>query len=189
MSDTRKPMTQEELAEIRELAEAATPGPWYGWFEPKENMIEARGAKWVMGLSPVSCPFTESLIETCGEDVISSFECPKQVLISTDDLEYMVAANPKTVLALLDEVKRLREENKRLCGELERVHEEADWLAESLEIESPYCYECEFKDERYCEYEENITWCAHAPDGTNDTCDQSWRKAARKAIEEERNAE
>ena len=68
MSDTRKPMTQEELAEIRELAEAATPGPWYGCFEPKENMIEARGAKWVMGLSPVSCPFTESLIETCGEE-------------------------------------------------------------------------------------------------------------------------
>lgn len=114
MSDARKPMTDEELAEIRELAEAATPGPWYGWFEPKENMIEARGAKWVMGLSPVSCPFTESLIETCGEDVILSFECPKQVLISTDDLEYMVAANPKTVLALLDEVKRLREEVARL---------------------------------------------------------------------------
>ena len=125
MSDTRKPMTQEELAEIRELAEAATPGPWYGWFEPKENMIEARGAKWVMGLSPVSCPFTESLIETCGEDVILSFECPKQVLISTDDLEYMVAANPKTVLALLDEVKRLREE-------VARRDKEADWLTSRL---------------------------------------------------------
>lgn len=118
MSDTRKPMTQEELAEIRELAEAATPGPWYGCFEPKENMIEARGAKWVMGLSPVSCPFTESLIETCGEDVISSFECPKQVLISTDDFEYMVAANPKTVLALLDEVKRLRKERDWLLREV-----------------------------------------------------------------------
>ena len=121
MSDTRKPMTQEELAEIRELAEAATPGPWYGWFEPKENMIEARGAKWVMGLSPVSCPFTESLIETCGEDVILSFECPKQVLISTDDLEYMVAANPKTVLALLDEVKKLRGEVAMSATELVQI--------------------------------------------------------------------
>ena len=90
---------------------------------------------------------------------------------------------------LLAEVERLREENKRLCGELERVHEEADWLAESLETESPYCDECEFKDEQYYDYGENVTWCAHAPDGTNDTCDKSWRKAARKAIEEERNAE
>lgn len=151
-----KPMTDEELAEIRELAEAATPGPWYGWFEPKENMIEARGAKWVMGLSPVSCPFTESLIETCGEDVILSFECPKQVLISTDDLEYMVAANPKTVLALLDEVKRLREE-------VARLEKEADWLAESLDIITRFC----------------------APEVINDLKYKSWREAARKAVEEE----
>ena len=102
---------------------------------------------------------------------------------------HISARSPDVVRADIEEILRLRQENKRLCGELERVHEEADWLAESLEIESPYCYECEFKDERYYEYEENITWCAHAPDGTNDTCDQSWRKAARKAIEEERNAE
>lgn len=102
---------------------------------------------------------------------------------------HIAANSPDVVREDIEEILRLRQENKRLCGELERVHEEADWLAESLEIESPYCYECEFKDERYCEYEENITWCAHAPDGTNDTCDQSWRKAARKAVEEERNAE
>ena len=119
-------------------------------------MIEARGAKWVMGLSPVSCPFTESLIETCGEDVISSFECPKQVLISTDDLEYMVAANPKTVLALLDEVKRLREE-------VARLNKEADWLAESLDIITRFC----------------------APEVINDLKYKSWREAARKAVEEE----
>lgn len=73
---------------------------------------------------------------------------------------------------------------QQVAERVERLSKEADWLAESLEIESPYCYECEFKDERYSEYEENITWCAHAPDGTNDTCDQSWRKAARKAVEE-----
>lgn len=157
MSDTRKPMTQEELAEIRELAEAATPGPWYGCFEPKENMIEARGAKWDMGLSPVSCPFTESLIETCGEDVISSFECPKQVLISTDDLEYMVAANPKTVLALLDEVKRLREE-------VARLNKEADWLGLRLWGTGgvPPVEDFDVRADRI----------------------KMWRKAARKAVEE-----
>ena len=183
MSDTRKPMTQEELAEIRELAEAATPGPWYGCFEPKENMIEARGAKWVMGLSPVSCPFTESLIETCGEDVISSFECPKQVLISTDDLEYMVAANPKTVLALLDEVKRLREE-------VARLDKEADWLVGMLSHYTEDCplkfkvvYEVRFpipKIDQCSGQESDIEDCAYIPS-------QCWREAARKAMEEERN--
>lgn len=184
MSDTRKPMTQEELAEIRELAEAATPGPWYGCFEPKENMIEARGAKWVMGLSTVSCPFTESLIETCGEDVISSFECPKQVLISTDDLEYMVAANPKTVLALLDEVKRLREE-------VARLDKEADWLVGML---SHYTEDCPLKFSLV--YEEmfpipKIDGCDGSwPDDdyfdcTNPTPEKCWREAARKSVEEE----
>lgn len=184
MSDTRKPMTQEELAEIRELAEAATPGPWYGCFEPKENMIEARGAKWVMGLSPVSCPFTESLIETCGEDVISSFECPKQVLISTDDLEYMVAANPKTVLALLDEVKRLREE-------VARLDKEADWLVKVLSL---FTEECPYRF--YLNYEERIPlppvdgcewqWPeCHECDIAQKYPGKCWRETARKAVEEE----
>lgn len=174
MSDTRKPMTQEELAEIRELAEAATPGPWYGWFEPKENMIEARGAKWVMGLSPVSCPFTESLIETCGEDVILSFECPKQVLISTDDLEYIVAANPKTVLALLDEVKRLREE-------VARLDKEADWFIEYIwnkdifRCPMPEGYKCEHKLKHICCLDSEET----------EIRGRCWREAARKAVEEE----
>lgn len=54
MSDTRKPMTQEELAEIRELAEAATPGPWYGCFEPKENMIEAGAQSGSWGFPPLA---------------------------------------------------------------------------------------------------------------------------------------
>lgn len=85
MSD--KPMTQEELAEIRDLAEKATPGHW--------------------------------------EDVAACLECPREVGISRQDLAYIAAANPKTVLALLDEVKRLREE-------VARLDKESDWLATQL---------------------------------------------------------
>lgn len=121
MSDEHKLMTQEELAEIRELAEKATPGPWYGYLDYKENMIEAKGAKWVMGLSPTSCPFTESIIKTCGEDAALSFECPTQVLISPDNLDYIVAANPKTVLALLAEVERLRKMARYIAEQM--VHD------------------------------------------------------------------
>lgn len=168
MSDERKPMTDEELAAIQGRLDAITPPPW---FHVLASIVGTKDDPEASDATCVCC--TEW--GYCGDDPQANAE--------------FIAAAPTDISRLLDEVKRLREENKRLCGELERVHEEAAWLAESLEIESPYCYECEFKDERYCEYEENITWCAHAPDGTNDTCDQSWRKAARKAIEEERNAE
>lgn len=181
MSDERKPMTDEELAEIRELAEAATPGPWYGWFEPKENMIEARGAKWVMGLSPVSCPFTESLIETCGEDAILSFECPKQVLISTDDLEYMVAANPKTVLALLDEVKRLREEKEILEGTLDNL---GIFVQENLN----YCA-ADFIGEGIDDNAEFTCKTEYDPDNGCQKCySNCWAEVFRKTAEEEINA-
>lgn len=122
--------------------------------------------------------------ETCVRDAFTERILTMEDYTDQATAAHIAASSPDVVQADIEEILRLRQENKRLCGELERVHEEADWLAESLEIESPYCYECEFKDERYCEYEENITWCAHAPDGTNDTCDQSWREAARNAVEE-----
>lgn len=168
MSDERKPMTQEKLAAIQGRLNAITQPPWKNCNSTYYGMVKA-GEKEVAVASYYNCVYEDCRVTR--EDQAANAE--------------FIAHAPDDIARLLAEVERLREENKRLCGELERVHEEADWLAESLEIESPYCYECEFKDERYCEYEENITWCAHAPDGTNDTCDQSWRKAARKAVEEE----
>lgn len=164
MSDERKPMTDEELDAIQGRLKNITPPPW---FHVLASIVGTKDDPESPDATCVCC--TEW--GYCGDDPQANAA--------------FIAHAPTDIARLLAEVERLREENKRLCGELERVHEEADWLAESLEIESPYCYECEFKDERYCEYEENITWCAHAPDGTNDTCDQSWRKAARKAVEEE----
>lgn len=113
-----------------------------------------------------------------------SFECPKQVLISTDDLEYIVAANPKTVLALLDEVKRLREE-------VARLDKEADWLVKILSL---YTEDCPLKFSWV--YEEKlpipkIDGCDGAwPDDdyfdcSNSTPEKCWREAARKAVEDE----
>lgn len=89
----------------------------------------------------------------------------------------VVCADLEEILALRAAVERLRAENQQLCREI-------DWLANTLEVESPYCDECDFRDERYPDYLENVTWCAHAPDGTCDSCDQSWRKAAVMATRE-----
>ena len=169
MSDEREPNNRSDAA-LRErmgIAEKAAQGPWKSDevvtrkkdFEPS-YVVKDKDGFTIVDVLPVSAYQANAA--------------------------HIAASSPDVVRADIEELLLLRQENKRLCGEIERVHEEADWLAELLEIESPYCYECEFKDERDCEYEENITWCAHAPDGTNDTCDQSWRKAARKAVEEER---
>lgn len=172
MSDEHKPMTQEEQAAIQGRLNAITQTPWKNCNSTYYGMVKA-GKKEVAVASYLNSIDEDSRVTR--EDQAANAE--------------FIAAAPTDISRLLAEVERLRQENKRLCGEIERVHEEADWLAESLETESPYCEECEFKDEQYYDYGENVTWCAHAPDGTNDTCDQSWRKAARKAMEEERNAE
>jgi len=133
MSD--KPMTQEELAEIRDLAEKATPGPW--------------------------------------EDVAACLECPREVGISRQDLAYIAAANPKTVLALLDEVKRLREE-------VARLDKESDWFIEYIwnkdifRCPMPEGYKCEHKFKHICCLDSEET----------EIRGRCWREAARKAVEE-----
>ncbi|WP_304048634.1 ead/Ea22-like family protein [Desulfovibrio piger] len=134
MSD--KPMTQEELAEIRDLAEKAMPGSW--------------------------------------EDVAACLECPREVGISRQDLAYIAAANPKTVLALLDEVKRLREE-------VARLDKESDWFIEYIwnkdifRCPMPEGYKCEHKFKHICCLDSEET----------EIRGRCWREAARKAVEDE----
>lgn len=177
MSDEREPMTEDELDAIKGRLAAITEWPWIAFCRT--------GVRHRMGITN-----KRLFDDSDAPEVLDVVELGGGTggIKSEADAEFIANA-PSDISRLVDEVGRLREENKRLCSELERMHEEADWLAEWLEIESPYCNECEFKDERYYDYGENVTWCSHAPDGTDGTCDQSWRKAARKAIEEERNAE
>lgn len=80
----------EELARLRELAKAATPGTW---------CVDDRGGGWYLVKSPSrSCSLVRECCESCVEE----------------DARFIAAANPETVLALLDEVERLRAENEKL---------------------------------------------------------------------------
>lgn len=63
------------------------------------------------------------------------------------------------------DIARLLAENERLRQEVARLNKEADWLAESLDIITRVC----------------------APEVINDLKYKSWREAARKAVEDERN--
>ncbi|HEJ1456488.1 TPA: ead/Ea22-like family protein [Pseudomonas aeruginosa] len=80
-------------AELRRLAEAATPGEWR------------------TGDGDDSLP--DCVLS--GEFVVCEH--------AGGDVDYIAAANPKTVLALLDENDRLKAENEELRGAVEQLAE------------------------------------------------------------------
>ena len=98
--------------------------------------------------------------------------------------ELAEAANPKTVLALLDEVKKLR-------GEVALLDKEADWLVKVLSL---FTEKCPYRF--YLVYEEKIPippvdgcewqWPeCHECDIAKKNPGKCWRESARKAVEDE----
>lgn len=90
-------------AELRRLAKAATPGEW---------RVQT-GCSWRRigtdnGDGDVLRPCTHP------HDGWPDIEAP------VENLEYIAAANPKTILALLDEIDRLKAENEALRKDAER---------------------------------------------------------------------
>lgn len=107
-----KRFTAEELAKLREIAEAATPGPWISpWHLECENAEEY------------------GFYAANGEKVVGLFwfdgyhlEC------SEENARHIATFDPPTVLALLDEIERLR-----------RAVEQVEW--EQRPANCPICDE------------------------------------------------
>lgn len=108
-----------DLEKLKAFAEAATPGPWYHCQPyltvPPERTIHG-------------------YVEGCRVDFVSTTNAPvhKQIIISmpgreistkSNDMAFIAAANPSTVLELIAEIERLRKDSQRL-----------DWLQEQAEI-------------------------------------------------------
>ena len=94
-----------EHTELRKLAEAATPGPWY----------DTNGAVWIDTRQQVCCG--RSYEECCGNPDIEGGQ--EQVADSSPtDAAFIAAANPETVLALLAERDRLLDLLTRIRDEL-----------------------------------------------------------------------
>ena len=79
-------MTPAERDELRRLAKAATPGPWHAF----QNGLGMGGS------TPVDC---ETGVEV-------TFHAPNLQPIDYANLAYCAAANPSTILALLDALDR-----------------------------------------------------------------------------------
>lgn len=97
-------MTPDEKAELRKAAEAATPGPWLDW--------RPQHVKWD---DPMACGYDckpgRGIYYCTGPD------CESDEQAECDGL-FIAAANPATVLALLDENARLAAEVERLTARL-----------------------------------------------------------------------
>uniref|UniRef100_UPI001872D5EE ead/Ea22-like family protein n=1 Tax=Pseudomonas aeruginosa TaxID=287 RepID=UPI001872D5EE len=101
-------------AELRRLAEAATPGPWE-YQAPLKVLAADRTWIVLIALSHANCR----------EDKANS--------------RFIAANNPKTVLALLDEIDRLKAENDRLRQGMKGDYDIdawLDWLKEKERIKA-----------------------------------------------------
>ena len=99
-------LTPEKLAELRRLAEAATPGPW----EAFGAVDGRRGERWLGVTTDMRA--TES---ARAGDVFAAQDCTRQ------DALFIAAANPAAVLGLLDHLAHMREARDNARAEVERL--------------------------------------------------------------------
>ena len=114
-----------DTIELRRLAKNATPGPWVRVFSDKKTAktfktISGRDVTWI---ADCFCPGNK-----LSERVAAEYVDGSQDILFADvepdhwragaDASFIAAANPATVLALLDEIDRLRKvESAALQGE------------------------------------------------------------------------
>lgn len=169
MSDERKSMTDEELAEINGRLAAITEWPWI--------VFCRTGVGHRMGITNKRLFDDDDAPEVL--DVVELGEDAGGIKSEADAA--FIAAAPTDISRLLAEVERLR-------SEVTRLNKEADWLVKML---SHYTEDCPLKFKVVYEVwfpipridqcsgqESDIEDCAYIPS-------QCWREAARKAVEEE----
>jgi len=98
-------LTQEQRAELRAKAEAATPGPWYATDGVVWAIVPVMGMGYDTGRNGEPIPIP--VVEPSQERIADSSE---------QDAAYIAAADPQTVLALLDALE-------------EAEQQRADWIA------------------------------------------------------------
>ncbi|CEI19862.1 ead/Ea22-like family protein [Pseudomonas aeruginosa] len=97
-------------AELRRLAKAATPGPWR---------------------VQTGCSWRRIGTDSGDGDVLRPCTHPHDgwpdIVAPAENLKYIASANPKALLALLDEIDGLKAENEALRGALQAVVDDPTW--------------------------------------------------------------
>ena len=95
-----------DVAELRRLAEAATPGPW----EAFGAVDGRRGERWLGVTTDM-----RAIESARAGDVFAAQDCTRQ------DALFIAAANPAAVLGLLDHLAHMREARDNSRAEVERL--------------------------------------------------------------------
>ena len=95
-----------DLAELRRLAESATPGPW----EAFGAVDGRRGERWLGVTTDM-----RAIESARAGDVFAAQNCTRQ------DALFIAAANPAVVLGLLDHLAHMREARDNARAEVERL--------------------------------------------------------------------
>lgn len=172
-------ISSEELQHLRERAEAATPGPWrnsdskvFTGYMPEKDRLYGSDNDFICGLYDWEY---HEYVDESEEKANATF---------------IAAANPQTIIRLLDELERLasgyktaNEAAQELRVENARLNKEADWLADHCRefCESySYCGECPmFSGWLKRDHED----CGEIVGYRGEKHTANWREAARKAAE------
>ena len=105
-------MADLDLVGLAAKAEAATPGPWHTeWRRQEFAVMSAHAVEQWKGYGP--SPIAEWTFAITPGMSAEQAEC------DTADADYIAAADPTTVLGLVAEVHRLRDENRIQVGQLD----------------------------------------------------------------------
>lgn len=106
-------LTPELLAELRRKAETATPGPW----EWQDGSLKSTGLPTAWGhetiLDPHNCAYPSETPSDALGSIGNVAEARK-----AETAEFIAAANPAVVLALLDRIGELEADRKTVAHEL-----------------------------------------------------------------------
>lgn len=166
-------LTPEQLADLRGKAEAATPGPWANG-ETIDDLFNADPIDWWLiyaGNDELGFP-VKTICRATGYATEEEEKEAREHHRHTGKIKdpgqggrnaaYIAAANPVTVLQLLDMV--------------ERLEEEADWLAQRL-AECCLSYSEAREDEETCGFP-----CCPCMENCSRAEPDNWREAAQLAV-------
>ena len=133
-------LTPEQLDALRVKAEAATPGPWAGGRHDMFSILDGYKSKYIYA----------------GRDIVAvspGWDKKGEAQVIADAV-FIAAANPATVLRLLDVINTL-----------------AIWLSYSNDCPMPDCHPCEYRSGSGCDADINkmkACWIQAAEEVTND---------------------